>query len=357
MHSYRSPRMWMALAAVLLWFGALRAADKSPAAMADAANKFVASLSAEQRPKAAYPFESPERLKWHFIPTEMFARNGLTIGEMNDEQRKLAHNLLRSGLSQRGYMTATAIMDLETVLNDIESAARTANPGRGRGNVLVRDPVRYFFSVFGTPSPKGPWGWRVEGHHVSLNFTVLNGSMVASSPAFFGSNPAEVREGPKKGLRILAAEEDTARALLMSLDTAQRGKAVVAAAAPNDIATMNTLDINPLTPAGISAAELTANQRELLMKIIDAYTSTMASDVAADRLARLKSAGMEKITFAWAGEAGRGKRHYYRVQGPTFLIELDNTQNDANHIHSVWRDFAGDFGRDLLREHLKSSAH
>jgi hypothetical protein len=357
MHPFRSTRVWMALAAIVLWLGAVRAADRTPAAMAEAANRFVASLSAEQRTRAAYPFDSPERLKWHFIPTEMFSRNGLTIGEMGEPQRKLAHDLLRSGLSQRGYMTTTAIMDLETVLHDIETAARAANAGRGGGNVLVRDPVRYFFSVFGTPSAKGPWGWRLEGHHVSLNFTVLNGSMVASSPAFFGSNPAEVREGPKKGLRILAAEEDRARALLTSLDPAQRGKAVIAAAAPNDIATMNTLDISALTPAGIAAAELKPDQRELLMNVIDAYTSTMAADVAADRMARLKSAGLEKVTFAWAGEAERGKRHYYRVQGPTFLIEFDNTQNDANHIHSVWRDFAGDFGRDLLRDHLKSVAH
>jgi hypothetical protein len=166
-----------------------------------------------------------------------------------------------------------------------------------------------------------------------------------------------VLEGPRKGLRILAAEEDTARALLSSLDDGQRGKAVISATAPNDIATMNTVDINPLTPVGITADALRSNQRELLMKVIEAYTSAMASDIAADRMARLHKAGVEKIAFAWAGEAERGRRHYYRVQGPTFLIEFDNTQNNANHIHSVWRDFAGDFGRDLLREHLKSVAH
>jgi hypothetical protein len=255
-------------------------------------------------------------------------------------------------------MTATAIMELETVLNALEAAQRAEASGRGgrRGTALVRDPVRYFFSVFGTPA-KGPWGWRVEGHHVSLHFTVVNGTAVASSPQFFGSNPAEVREGPKKGLRILAAEEDTARALLTALDDGQRAKAVINPAAPNDIATMNMLDINPLMPAGITADALRPNQRELLMKIVDAYTSAMAPDIAADRMAQLKKAGVERISFAWAGAAERGQRHYYRVQGPTFLIEYDNTQNNANHIHSVWRDFEGDFGRDLLREHLKSAAH
>ena len=166
-----------------------------------------------------------------------------------------------------------------------------------------------------------------------------------------------MKEGPRKGLRILAAEEDTARALLMALDETERAKAVINKAAPNDIATMNAVKIDPLAAAGISAAELRPNQREMLMKIVDAYVSAMASDVAEDRMARLRKAGLDTIAFAWAGDAERGRRHYYRVQGPTFLIEYDNTQNDANHIHSVWRDFQGDFGRDLLREHVRSVAH
>jgi hypothetical protein len=190
---------------------------------------------------------------------------------------------------------------------------------------------------------------------VSLNFTVVNGSLVASAPSFFGSNPAEVREGPKKGLRILASEEDSARALLMALDEPQRAKGVMSPDAPNDIATMNQVKIDPLAPAGIAYKDLRPNQRAMLMKVIDSYVSAMASDVAADRMARVNKAGLDTIAFAWAGESERGKRHYYRVQGPTFLIEYDNTQNNANHIHSVWRDFQGDFGRDLLREHLKTS--
>jgi hypothetical protein len=287
----------------------------------------------------------------------MFPRNGLTIGDMTEAQRKAAHGLLQSGLSQRGYMTATAIMDLETILNTIESAARQAAPAGRGGNVLVRDPVRYFFSVFGTPSARGAWGWRVEGHHISLNFTVVNGSFVAASPTFFGTNPAEVRDGPQKGTRILASQEDSARALLMALDEGQRKQAVFAAAAPNDISTMNALDIKPLAPGGVGAASLSASQQKMLMAVIDSYASAMAPDIASERLDRIRKAGVETITFAWAGDAARGQRHYYRVQGPTFLIEFDNTQNNANHIHSVWRDFQGDFGRDLLREHLKTVAH
>ena len=350
----RSPRTLLALACAFACLSVVYSAEKSAASMAGAATKFLSSLTPEQRQKAAFAFDSEERLKWHFIPTEMFARNGLTVGEMTEAQRQTAHGLLQSGLSQRGYMTVTAIMDLETVLNALESAQRHA--GRG-GESMVRDPVRYFFSVFGTPSPRGAWGWRVEGHHVSLNFTVVNGSFVAASPSFFGSNPAEVREGPKKGTRILATQEDSARALLTALDDGQRKQAVIDAAAPNDISTMNAVDIKPLAPGGIGVDKLNAKQREMLMAVIDSYASAMAPDIASERLDRIRKAGVEKVTFAWAGEAARGQRHYYRVQGPTFLIEFDNTQNNANHIHSVWRDFQGDFGRDLLREHLKTSAH
>src|SRR5688572_27890034 len=347
----RSPRLLLAAASLVACLGIVHGADKSPGEMASAATKFLAGLSSEQRAQAGFPFDGPGRLSWHFIPTEMFPRKGLPIGAMNPAQRQLAHGLLRAGLSQRGYLTATAIMELETILGALEAAEGSSGiPGRP-GELLVRNPEGYFFSVFGTPSPRGAWGWRVEGHHVSLNFTVVNGTFVAATPSFFGSNPAEVRQGPKKGLRILAAEEDSARALLAALDASQRAKAITAAAAPDDIQTMSALKVDPLSPAGIAARELTPSQRDLLLKVIDAYASAMAPDIAADRMARITKAGVEKIAFAWAGETERGRRHYYRVQGPTFLIEYDNTQNDANHIHSVWRDFEGDFGRDLLREH------
>jgi hypothetical protein len=185
----------------------------------------------------------------------------------------------------------------------------------------------------------------------------VKGTLVAGSPAFFGSNPAEVRDGPKKGLRLLGAQEDAARALLESLDASQRAKTIFDATAPNDMVTMANVNITPLSPTGLAAESMTAAQRDLLMKLIDVYTGYMAADIAADRQARLRKAGVEKIGFAWAGETERGKKHYYRIQGPTFLIEFDNTQNDGNHVHSVWRDFDRDFGRDLLREHLRSQAH
>jgi hypothetical protein len=344
-----------ALVVAALAAGSIVGAERSSAAMAAAAKAFLDSLTPEQRQQATFPFAGDERTHWHFIPTEQFPRKGLLIKSMNEAQRRHAHDLLRAGLSQRGYLTATQIMDLETILGDLERADRERS-GRG-GNGLERDPEKYFFSIFGTPSARDTWGWRVEGHHVSLHFTIVNGTLVAGAPSFFGSNPAEVREGPKKGLRILGAEEDAARALLQSLDAAQRAKAIVATEAPRDILTTANVDIKPLSPAGITADALNATQRDLLIKLIDVYTGHMAPDIAADRTSRLRKAGIEKIGFAWAGDTERGKKHYYRVQGPTFLIEYDNTQNDANHIHSVWRDFEGDFGRDLLREHLKSTPH
>jgi hypothetical protein len=322
--------------------------------MADAAGKLVGVLTAEQKKAALFPFDGSEREHWGFVPTEIFARNGLTVGSMSEPQRAMVHDLLKAGLSQSGYLTASSIMQLEDVLRGIEDAG---GGDVARGRRMERNPVKYFVSVFGTPSKTGNWGWRVEGHHVSLNFTIVNGTLVAATPQFFGSNPAEVRSGAKKGLRILANEEDSARTFLMALDPQQRAKAVINAVAPGDIATMNNLKVDPLAPAGIPASELKGNQRDLLMKVIDSYSSAMAADIASDRMARLQKAGLDKIGFAWAGEAERGKKHYYRVQGPTFLIEYDNTQDDANHIHSVWRDFNGDFGRDLLREHLKAVAH
>ena len=348
-----SSRLCLAAALVAaLAIGSMVAAERSSSAMATAATKFVAALTPDQRQQASFAFNSDERLHWHYIPVETFPRKGLLVQSMNESQRKLAHDLLKAGLSQRGYLTASSIMDLETVLGALEATGRSVE-----ARPMVRDPERYFFSIFGTPSAKDTWGWRVEGHHVSLHFTVVNGTLVASTPSFFGSNPAEVREGPKKGLRILGPEEDAARALLQSLDASQRAKAILDAKAPNDMLTMANVDITPLSPTGVAAEAMTATQRDLLMKLIDVYTGYMASDIAADRQARLRKAGVEKIGFAWAGETERGKKHYYRVQGPTFLIEYDNTQNDGNHIHSVWRDFEGDFGRDLLREHLKSTPH
>jgi len=350
MRFLRSPRLaLLAVLAFMLATASIYSLQRSSVTMASAATAFVNSLTPEQRQKGMFSFESEERLHWNFIPTENFPRNGLLLRDMTPAQRDRAHDLLKAALSQRGYLTATSIMDLENTLGAIERQS-------GRG-AQERDPVKYFFSIFGSPSTTNTWGWRVEGHHVSLHFTVVNGTLLASSPSFFGSNPAEVRDGAKKGLRILGDQEDTARELLTSLNESQRAKAIIQAVALNEIVTTNKLDISPLSPVGITADAMTAQQRALLMKVVDTYTSKMADDIAAERMAKLQKAGLDKIAFAWAGAGERGKQHYYRIQGPTFLIEYDNSQNDGNHVHSIWRDFSGDFGRDLLREHIAATPH
>src|SRR5690349_13056723 len=284
----------IAAAVVLVGIGAIgsmMAEERSAAPMANAANAFLGALTPEQRQQASFAFGTDERLHWHFIPTEMFPRKGLLIRDMTPAQRKLAHDLMKAGLSARGYTTASSIMELETVLKALEGARpETGRGANGQAQVLERDPEKYFFSVFGTPSTKDTWGWRVEGHHVSLHFTVVNGSLVAGSPTFFGSNPAEVREGPKKGLRILGAEEVAARALLQALDAQQRTKAIIETKAPGDMLTMANVDIKPLSPLGLTAEAMTPAQRDLLMKLVDVYIGYMAPDIAADRTAKLKKA-------------------------------------------------------------------
>jgi hypothetical protein len=328
--------------------GVTIASQRSASSMAKAATRFMEALTPEQRQKAVMTMAADDRLHWNFIPTSMFPRNGLPIKEMTEPQRKLAHELLRSGLSQRGYVAATTIMDLENVLKVIEA---------GRSNSPVRDQELYFFTIFGTPGDKGAWGWRVEGHHISLHFTISNGSAVASSPTFLGSNPAVVLDGDKKGVRALGVLQDAGRAMVTALDDTQKTTAIINTVAPTEIVTNTKVQIDPLSPPGIAAAAMTPAQRDLLQKLIEAYTSEMAEDTASERLAEIRKAGIEKVHFAWAGETEPGKKHYYRVQGPTFLIEFDNTQNDGNHIHSVWRDFDSDFGRDLLREHVAAVPH
>lgn len=366
MKRFASPRGALIVLVLAAFGAAVVSAQRTPtaaAAMTTAATQFLDSLNAAQRKQAIYPLESDEYLRWNFIPTEAFPRNGVRLKDMTEAQQKLAHALLRSGLSDRGYQTYTAIIALEDILRVVEGARAGGAPGAapggarggGRGGGFVRDPGVYFFTVFGQPSATGNWGWRVEGHHISLHFAVSKGAVAASTPSFAGSNPAEVRDGPEKGTRVLANLEDTGRALVMALDNKQRATAIINQTAPNEILTNNTLNISPLSPDGLKYSAMTSAQRDLLMKVIDAYAGLMTPDIAAQRMARLKAGGLDNIGFAWAGPVERGALHYYRVQGPTFLIEFDNTQNQGNHVHSVWRDFNGDFGRDVLREHIKTA--
>jgi hypothetical protein len=311
--------------------------------MAAAAQHWLAALTPDQRSKATFDINAEERENWHFIPKE---RKGLTFKDMTPTQRPLAFALISSGLSQRGFVKATTIMSLEQILLELE---------KGKGP--TRDPELYYVSIFGTPGGSDTWGWRVEGHHLSLNFTVAGGQDIAVTPSFLGSNPGEVQEGPRKGLRVLGEEEDLARQLVQSLTEEQRKVAIYTNTAPADIITAASRKTSPLSPDGLALSRMNESQKELLLKLIKEYVFRYRSEIAEADLAKIRKAGTDKIHFAWAGPMERMQKHYYRVQGPTFLLEYDNTQNNANHIHAVWRDFNGDFGEDLLRKHYEQVPH
>jgi hypothetical protein len=324
--------------------GSVRLESDTAKRMAEAATTFLASLEPEQRRRAVFGVDDEERLNWHYIPKD---REGLTLKELSSSQQKLAYALLSSGLSKRGYGQALTIMSLESILADLEGTVRR----------FPRDPDLYHVTVFGTPSDEKGWGWRVEGHHVSVNMLVVGGNRIAPTPSFFGANPARVPKGGLEGLRVLAAEEDLARRLLAALNGAHHQRAVIATEAPADIITRAEQRVKPDAPAGVAAKEMSEGQRHLLMDLVQEYVHRMPEDVADTRLNRIEKEGTGHIHFAWAGPEERGQPHYYRVQGPGFLVEYDNTQNSANHIHSVWRDLRGDWGDDLLAEHYAGSKH
>ena len=333
------PRLGAVAVGILLLTSAYHRTN-SASVMSEAANRFLASLTPEQKAQATFQFTDDERLNWHFIPR---VRKGLPIRDMTPAQKHLAEALMSAGLSQQGYIKAVTIMSLEDIL-------RMQEQGKGP----ERDPEKYYFSVFGTPSPDGTWGYRVEGHHVAQNYTVVNGRL-AGSPSFFGANPAEIKEGPRRGLRTLAGEEDLARSLVKSLEPEQQKVAIVDQTAYKDILTMASRKAALEGQAnGITAAKMKPKQFEMLMALVEEYARNMPEQIADAREEQIRKAG-KNIYFAWAGSTEPGQGHYYRVQAPTFLIEYDDTQNNANHIHSVWRDYNGDFGLDLLAMHYQTS--
>jgi len=294
-------RLAVAIALIAVSSGvAILASQKSAAAMQRAASTFVESLTPDQKSKAMFPFASDERQRWHFIPNEMFPRKGLMLKDMSEAQRVLAFDLLRSGLSSTGYTKVRTIMELEDILKLAEA-----------GGQFARNKEEYLFAIFGTPGVAGQWGWRFEGHHVSIRFAIADGAVahdIASSPMFLGANPAIVQEGEFKGRAPLHDEELAARAFLTALPADLQKQAIVNAVAPGDILTMNKNDIAPLQQQGVSYAALAPKQQAQLMAVIEAYTSSMEADIAAERMAKITAAGLQGIRFAWLGEieAGRG---------------------------------------------------
>ena len=311
--------------------------------MVEATNAFVSSLSVQQRNNGIYTFEDEGRFNWHFIPRD---REGVPFRSMNDSQRAAAQNVLQTFFSAKGYQRAEAVRSLESVLAEIEVNGR-----------FDRDPELYFLTIFGTPGLDSNWALRYEGHHLAYNWTFVSGMGIASSPQFFGSNPAEVRSGEKIGTRVLSVEEDLGRDLVSALSADQKKMAILDLEVPGDIFTAAEREITRLENSGISYSELNSRQKRMLIALIDELASMQSEVIAEARMASIRSEGLEDIKFVWIGGIERGDPHYYRVQGSGFLIEYDNTQNNANHIHLVWRDFTGDFGRDLIRMHYQAAAN
>lgn len=310
----------------------------------DMASKFLNSLNKEQRSKVQMGFMSDSKYIWHYLPAATFSRPGISLAELNKNQKELLFQLLQTSLSETGYAKTKQIISLEDVLSEIE------------GNHGYRDPGKYYTAFYGNPAKDSLWSWSFQGHHVSLNFTVLNGE-TSIAPRFLGANPAIIKEGSRKGERTLAKEEDLGLELINSCSAGQKQKAIFQHKAYYDIVTTNSANVEPLEPVGIRMKELNHSQQAILLQLIGEYLATMPEDLAAKRMEKLKKEEAAEILFGWAGASKLGEGHYYRIQGKSFLIEFDNTQNNANHIHSVWRDFDGDFGRDLIREHYQSSEH
>ena len=306
--------------------------------MAGAATAFLAALDTRQRRRAVFPFADTERQTWHYVPRR---REGLTFKDMAAPARATAHELMKASLSAAGYAKAVDIIALEQVLRQIEMLG------------LMRDPENYAFTIFGTPAEAAPWGWRLEGHHLSLNFTLVPGKPVAVTPAFMGANPATVKSGTRTGLRALEHEQDLGVALARSLDATLRGRAVIGTDSLGDIVMGPSRREVFATRQGVSLSALSGDQRTLAIRLIETYARNMRAEIAEHELGRVRTAGIEQVHFAWAGPIDPARPHYYRLHGPTLVIEYDNTQNDANHIHSVWHDPVNDFGADLLRAHYE----
>ncbi|MBW3541371.1 MAG: DUF3500 domain-containing protein [Planctomycetes bacterium] len=301
--------------------------------MVAAARGYLAALSEDQKARTTFGYDDAERLNWHFVPRE---RKGLPLKDLEGEALVAAKNFIASGLSETGYSQALDVMSLEEVLYLLEGGEREVRRER-------RDPGKYYISVFGEPAMEGTWGWRVEGHHLSLNYSITDGEVVATTPEFFGANPALVDAGPERKIRVLAAEEDLARQILKLATPEQEKQMWIEKQAPDDLRGGGEAQPPTTKPVGIPVSKLSPDQKKLMQELLSEYLKNMPQDVERDRRRRINEAGLENIYFAWWGSAEPNERHAYRVQGPAFLIEYNNTQNNANHLHTNWRDPAGDF--------------
>jgi hypothetical protein len=310
------------------------------------ANLFLNALDENKKAQAQYPFDSSERYRWHYVPLN--DRKGISINELNAGQKEAAIALMKSALSENAFKKASQIMALEVVLKELENRKEGDN---------YRDPGKYFFTVFGTPSATSIWGWRLDGHHLSFSFSSENNKIVSGTPGFMGANPAVVLSGPEKGLEILKEENELAFEFLKALSAEQLSKAIIDSNAPGDILTTNSRKAMIDDSKGISFSNLNAAQKAIFTKLLSLYIHRYTRLFASSMMNDIEAAGMNNLIFAWAGsnENGVGNKRYYRIKGPTIIIEFDNTQNNGNHVHTVVRDLKHDFGGDALLEHYKKS--
>ncbi len=309
--------------------------------LAGKANSFLNSLSPELRDKAQFLLDDVERFHYNFVPVE---RKGPSFRDFNEKQRSAAIELLRASLSEQGFQKTTSIIELEKVLIALEN--------RGTDD-HYRDPLNYHFSIFGTPVSGKPWAWRFEGHHVALNFASTDGKIVSSTPSFFGSNPGIVRSGPEKGKEVLKMETDLGFALVNALTETQLKQAIFADKAPAEIITGTNRKAVFLKPDGIKFTALDEIQKKLFLQLLNVFVRNYAFDFSERLMSKITAAGIDNLSFAWAGSRVPGVAQYYRIQGPMLLIEYDNTQNNANHVHTTVRDLTNDFAEDILREHYQ----
>jgi hypothetical protein len=307
---------------------------------------WLEALDPGQLERATFAFDDAERFVWAYTPGE---RAGLALRDMRSDQRDAAMRVVDAGMSERGARELADVIALEPILGAIERDL-------GRGNWPRRDPELYWFAVFGDPTMGDPWSWRVGGHHVAVHMTVIDGRVVASTPSFLGANPATVPTGHRAGFRALTGEETLAREFLLGLTPDTRAAAVVDPVAPPDILSRNSPRADPASiPSGIHYDELEPAGRDRLERLIRHYVGRASDEIAEADWERITEAGLDDVTFAWAGPAEPGRGHYYAVRGPRFLIEYDNTQNRANHIHAVWRDLTNDWGEDVLAAHYRAA--
>jgi hypothetical protein len=312
----------------------------------DKANAFIAGLNEKQKTAALYPFDTAERYRFMYVPLE--DRKGISMNELNTAQRAAAMDLLRTSLSEETVQKVKSIMLLDNVLKELEHR---------KADDHYRDSGKYFLTILGIPSPKTIWGWRFEGHHVAFHFSANKKELVAGTPSFLGSNPAIVLQGPQKDQQVLKEETDRGFALLHALSADELKKAVIDSVAPGEILTAATRKAMIAHPAGIRNSELSPSNQQLLLQLLTMYVHRYTKLFADTMLKQIQAAGLNNLWFSWAGytEHVLGKPYYYRIHGPSIIIEYDNSQNNANHIHTVIRDLNNDFGGDMLLEHYRES--